>query len=82
MGSRLDSDLAGRRRVGAMAVQNLNAERLAQARRLVVKIGSTLFVDQKTGTYNAHGSRRFAPMWQRCAPVGRRLSSYPLELLR
>ena len=32
-----------------MAVQNLNAERLAQARRLVVKIGSTVFVDQKTG---------------------------------
>lgn len=33
-----------------MASRNLNAERLAQARRVVLKIGSALFVDQETGT--------------------------------
>ncbi len=33
-----------------MASQTLNAERLAQANRIVLKIGSALFVDQKTGS--------------------------------
>lgn len=33
-----------------MASQTLNAERLAQANRIVLKIGSALFVDQQTGS--------------------------------
>src|SRR5690606_20442858 len=46
-----------RRRSGGASEQampdsasNLNAERLAAARRLVIKVGSALFVDQQTGT--------------------------------
>ena len=35
-----------------MASRTLNAERLAQARRIVLKIGSALFVEQNTGTLN------------------------------
>ena len=33
-----------------MASQTLNSERLAQARRVVLKIGSTLIVEKKTGS--------------------------------
>ena len=35
-----------------MASRTLNAERLAQARRIVLKIGSALFVEQNTGALN------------------------------
>ena len=35
-----------------MTPRSLNAERLAQARRIVLKIGSALFVEQKTGNLN------------------------------